>query len=142
MPHEVGGSPSKEFNHVLLKQVIGSLWTAHAADKEAEIELFDAAAAALAGIKPKDEIEGMLAAQMVAAHRATMECYRRAMNSRADFEGRKREPEPGEQALTHLHDADGRPEPTSRQRSAEGHRRARSRPRRRPGRRRLGRDRG
>ena len=85
-PREVGGSPSKEFNYVLLKQVIGSLWTAHAADKEAEIELFDAAAAALAGIKPKDEIEGMLAAQMVAAHSATMECYRRAMNREQIFE--------------------------------------------------------
>ena len=88
-PREVGGSPSKEFNYVLLKQVIGSLWTAHAADKEAEIELFDAAAAALAGIKPKDEVEGMLAAQMVAAHSATMECYRRAMLNEQTFEGRK-----------------------------------------------------
>ncbi|HKG77337.1 MAG TPA: hypothetical protein VKA90_07540 [Beijerinckiaceae bacterium] len=75
-PREVGGSSSKEFNHVLIKQVVGSLWTAHAADKEAEIELYDAAAAALAGIKPKDEIEGMLAAQMVAAHSASMECRR------------------------------------------------------------------
>src|SRR3954471_6534693 len=88
-PREVGGSPSKEFNYVLLKQVIGSLWTAHAADKEAEIELFDAAAAALAGIKPKDEIEGMLAAQMVAAHSASMECHRRAMLKDQTFEGRK-----------------------------------------------------
>src|SRR4051794_6628869 len=61
---------------VLIKQVVGSLWTAHAADKEAEIELYNAAAAALAGIKPKDEIEGMLAAQMVAAHSASMECRR------------------------------------------------------------------
>jgi hypothetical protein len=47
---EMGGSRWKEFNHVLLKQVMGSLWVAHAADKEAEIELFDAAAAALAGM--------------------------------------------------------------------------------------------
>ena len=50
---------------------------------------FDAAAAALAGIKPKDEVEGMLAAQMVAAHSATMECYRRAMNREQTFEGRR-----------------------------------------------------
>ena len=57
-PREVGGSPSKEFNHVLLKQVIGSLWTAHAADKRSRGRAFDAAAAALAGIKPKDELEG------------------------------------------------------------------------------------
>ena len=31
------------------------------------------------GIAPKDELEGMLAAQMVATHNAAMECYRRAM---------------------------------------------------------------
>jgi len=73
---EMRGSPWKEFNQVLLKQVMRSLWLAHAVDKD---ELFDAAAAALAGIKPKDEIEGLLAAQMVAAHSASMECYRRAM---------------------------------------------------------------
>src|SRR4051794_41635303 len=47
------------------------------------------AAAALAGIRPKDEVEGMLAAQMVAAHSATMECYRRAMLKDQTFEGRK-----------------------------------------------------
>src|SRR5215203_2938113 len=88
-PREVGGSSSKEFNHVLIKQVIGSLWTAHAADKEAEIELYDAAGAALAGIKPKGVVEGMLAAQMVAAHSASMECYRRAMLKDQTFEGRK-----------------------------------------------------
>src|SRR5215204_304768 len=62
---DMGGSPWKEFNHVLLKQVIGSL--PHDADKKGEAELVDAAAAALAGIRPKDEVEGMLAAQMVAA---------------------------------------------------------------------------
>ena len=33
----------------------------------------------LEGIKPQDEIEGMLAAQMVATHSAAMECLRRAM---------------------------------------------------------------
>jgi len=86
--HEMGGSQWKEFNHVLIRQVIGSLWTAHA-DKQGEVELFDAAAAALAGIKPKDEVEGMLAAQMVAAHSATMECHRRAMNREQTFEGRR-----------------------------------------------------
>ena len=33
----------------------------------------------LQGIKPADEIEGMLAAQMVATHHAAMKCLRRAM---------------------------------------------------------------
>jgi len=31
------------------------------------------------GIGPKDEIEGMISAQLIAAHNAAMECYRRAM---------------------------------------------------------------
>jgi hypothetical protein len=32
----------------------------------------------LAGIAPKDELEGMMAAQLIAAHSAAMECFRRA----------------------------------------------------------------
>jgi hypothetical protein len=48
-----------------------------------------AAVAAMRGIGPKDEVEGMLAAQMVAAHNAAMECYRRAMIGEQTFEGRR-----------------------------------------------------
>jgi hypothetical protein len=45
--------------------------------------------AAMIGIKPSDEIEGMLAAQMVATHNAAMECFRRAMLREQSFEGRR-----------------------------------------------------
>ena len=45
--------------------------------------------AALKGIAPKDELEGMMAAQLVAAHNAAMECYRRAMIGEQSFEGRR-----------------------------------------------------
>jgi hypothetical protein len=38
-----------------------------------------AAAAALAGLTPQDEFEGMMAAQLIAAHAASMACYRCAM---------------------------------------------------------------
>jgi hypothetical protein len=48
-----------------------------------------AAVAALIGIAPKDELEGMMAAQLVAAHNAAMECYRRAMIGEQTFEGRR-----------------------------------------------------
>jgi hypothetical protein len=41
------------------------------------------------GIAPKDELEGMMAAQLLAAHNAAMECYRRAMYSEQTFEGRR-----------------------------------------------------
>ena len=43
---------------------------------------------ALIGIRPKDELEAMIAAQLLAAHNATMECYRRAMIPEQTFEGR------------------------------------------------------
>jgi hypothetical protein len=43
----------------------------------------------LSGIDPKDELEGMLAAQLLTSHNAAMECYRRAMISEQTFEGRK-----------------------------------------------------
>jgi hypothetical protein len=41
------------------------------------------------GIGPADELEGMMAAQMIAAHSAAMECYRRAMLPEQTFEGRR-----------------------------------------------------
>ncbi len=45
--------------------------------------------AALIGIGPKDELEGMIASQLLAAHNAAMECYRRAMIGEQTFEGRR-----------------------------------------------------
>ena len=41
----------------------------------------------MAGMKPQDEIEGMLCGQMIATHQAIMECYRRAAISGQTFEG-------------------------------------------------------
>jgi hypothetical protein len=43
----------------------------------------------LVGIGPKDELEGMMAAQLIAAHNAAMQCYRRAMLGEQTFEGRR-----------------------------------------------------
>lgn len=41
------------------------------------------------GIAPRDELEGMMAAQLIAAHNAAMECYRRGMIREQTFEGRR-----------------------------------------------------
>jgi hypothetical protein len=82
------GSQSDEFNNTLATQVIDSLWLKHS-DAKGEEKLMSAALAAMAGIGPRDELEGMLAAQMVAAHNAAMECFRRSMISEQTFEGRK-----------------------------------------------------
>src|ERR1700686_4935388 len=56
---------------------------------EAVLPQYDATLFALAGIGPQDELEGMIAAQLLAAHNAAMECYRRAMIAEQTFEGRQ-----------------------------------------------------
>jgi hypothetical protein len=50
---------------------------------------YNAAIAGLIGIGPKDEIESMIGAQLIATHNAAMECYRRAMIGEQTLEGRR-----------------------------------------------------
>ena len=47
-----------------------------------------------------------MAAQLLATHNAAMECYRRAMIAEQNFRGPAREPEPSQQARSHLRDFD------------------------------------
>ena len=82
---------------------VHALWLNHS-DNKTRDQQCNAAVAALVGIGPKDEIEGMLAAQLVAAHNAAMECYRRAMIGDRTFE----ESKPSEQAWPHLCGTAGR----------------------------------
>lgn len=84
----VGGSKNDDFNHVVSLQAVHSAWYGND-DKEQQDRRMDAGIAGLVGIGPKDEIEGMMAAQMLAAHNAAMECFRRAMLPQQTFEGRK-----------------------------------------------------
>lgn len=46
------------------------------------------AIALLGGLKPEDELEGMLAGQMIATHTAAMECLKRSMLPNQTIEGR------------------------------------------------------
>jgi hypothetical protein len=84
----IGGSASDDWNNTLANQTINTLWVKHS-DEQTVDRQFKAATAALIGIGPRDELEGMLAAQMIAAHSAAMECYRRAMLGEQSFEGRR-----------------------------------------------------
>jgi len=84
----VGGSRSDHWNNILLDQAANTLWTRHSDEKTREIQC-KATVSALIGIAPKDEIEGMIAAQLLAAHNAAMECYLRAMIGEQTFEGRR-----------------------------------------------------
>jgi hypothetical protein len=84
----VGGSRSDHWNNSLLNQAANTLWIRHSDEKTRETQC-KATMSALVGIAPQDEIEGMIAAQLIAAHNAAMECYRRAMHSEQTFEGRR-----------------------------------------------------
>ncbi len=84
----IGGSQSDDWNNVLANQTLNTLWRAHSNDELQERQR-SATLASLVGIGPKDEIEGMIAAQLLAAHNAAMECYRRAMIQEQSFEGRR-----------------------------------------------------
>jgi hypothetical protein len=82
----IGGSESDNWNNVLANQVVKALWVRNSNPEERGRQ-YSAAVAALMGIAPKDELEGMMAAQLIAAHNAAMECYRRAMIGEQTFEG-------------------------------------------------------
>src|SRR5512140_1582729 len=74
----VGGSQADVWNKSLINQALrtASPKSADPAEQEKQAE---SAFVALIGIAPRDELEGMMAVQLVAAHNATMECYRRAL---------------------------------------------------------------
>jgi hypothetical protein len=84
----IGGSRSDQWNNILANQTVQALWLKHS-DPAAKDKQYSAAVAALVGIGPEDELEGMMAAQLIAAHNAAMECYRRAMIGEQTFEGRR-----------------------------------------------------
>jgi len=72
----------------LINQVYRTLWIPEGLDEDEKSAQIQSAISLLQGIKPADEIEGMLAAQMVAMHSAVMECFRRAMIPGQTIEGR------------------------------------------------------
>jgi hypothetical protein len=84
----VGGSKSDEWNGALLNQCANALGISHSAQEQRD-HLCKAAILGLVRINPKDEVEGMIAAQLIAGHNAAMECYRRAILPTQSFEGRR-----------------------------------------------------
>jgi hypothetical protein len=83
----IGGSQSDHWNSTLANQAVQALWLK--SSPEERDRQFRATFAALKGMAPKDELEGMVAAQLIAAHNAAMECFRRAMIDEQTFEGRR-----------------------------------------------------
>ena len=85
---DIGGSQFDGWNRLILDQVMQALWFKKC-DPEALEEKIAATYAGLLEIKATDVLEGMMSAQLAAAHNAAMECYRRAMLPEQTFEGRQ-----------------------------------------------------
>jgi hypothetical protein len=85
----IGGSMSDDWNNILANQTIRTLWFFESSDADDIRQQRHAAVEALIGIKPGDELEGMIAAQLIACHNASMECYRRAMLGEQTLEGHR-----------------------------------------------------
>jgi hypothetical protein len=83
----VGGSQSDDWNDRVIEDTLQVLWVKNS-DQKTRNQQITAALAGLIGIGPKDELEGMIAAQLIAAHSAVMECYRRAMISEQTLQSR------------------------------------------------------
>jgi hypothetical protein len=83
----IGGSQSDDWNDRMIDDTVQALWVKNS-DRKTRNQQVTAAIAGLIGIGPKDELEGMMAAQLIASHSAAMECYRRAMLSEQTLDGR------------------------------------------------------
>ena len=82
----ISGSDDPDFALNLARQVSAAHRCEISGSNEFQV---NPALAAMGQMKPRDAIEGMLMAQLIAAHEAAMECYRRGMIPDQTFEGRR-----------------------------------------------------
>ena len=82
----LGGSRSDRFNNALIDSMTKTGWFPPGQSDEDRNRQLVVAVTGLQAFKPADEIEGMIAAQAMAAHHASMECSRRAMVPDQPFE--------------------------------------------------------
>ncbi len=82
------GSIVESLSLVRLREVALS-FAATSPNEEDQKKAIGNAIAALQGLAPSDELEGMLAAQMIATHNTAMECLRRANGDGLSFEARE-----------------------------------------------------
>ena len=75
------------FGEHLVNQVTNSDTQAHLGDKDARLNATANAMVAMKLSAPRDEIEGMLIAQMIAVNNATMESFRRSMSPNQSLAG-------------------------------------------------------
>ena len=82
------GTTNKYLKANLIVDLYQSLWMPSRLDAKQCAKEVLLAAELVSGIDPTDQIEGILAIQMVATHKAAMECLRRAHLSQQTFKAR------------------------------------------------------
>jgi hypothetical protein len=75
---DIGGGESEIWNQRQMRLLVSALPGFNTADKKFVGEVGSAAVSGVMDLKPKDPIEGMLLAQIVVAHEAALDMYRRA----------------------------------------------------------------
>jgi hypothetical protein len=86
---KITGTRNRELQDSLLNQLLSTVPVDENASEKTKDDRLTSSFAALAGLAPRDEAEGMLAVQMVATHSAAMDCLRRARVSGQTFEARE-----------------------------------------------------
>ena len=82
------GSEDSDFSVTLLNQAVNTLWYGSECPEDTKQRLMKFGIGAMEEIAPRDGVEGLLAAQMVAVHAAAQECFRRAAIPEQTFQGR------------------------------------------------------
>jgi hypothetical protein len=82
---DIGGGDSDKWNFRQMRLVMSALPGVNSADKKTAGEVGSAVISGVMDVKPTDPIEGMLTSQMVVAHEAALEMYRRAWSQPPDF---------------------------------------------------------
>ena len=77
--NHLAGSIYDDWNILVANQAMQSGWYPSKMDAEQRQKMHFGLLCFMSGVGPKDELEGMLACQLLASHNAAMECYRRAM---------------------------------------------------------------
>jgi hypothetical protein len=83
-PKDIGGE-SENWNQRQMRLLVSALPGVNTGDKKNAGEVGSAAVSGVMDLKPKDPIEGMLAAQIVVAHEAALDMYRRAWSQPPEY---------------------------------------------------------
>ena len=84
---ELGGSQSGYVACYAANQVLGTIWRGGKDDPNTKQIRDEATLSRVSDIGARDVVEAMLAGQMVAAHEAAMECFRRAALAEQTLDG-------------------------------------------------------